>query len=302
MKINRLAAVILLFLCVSTALLLKNNFDQHASYSLPTFIQPTPLSPPLITSNQKALKFKILTFKEVRLNHPLYKQLQTIFQGSVNFPKKLRPTDQVSIISDKLGNIVSVTFPLRNHHRVQAIRYTDRQGHTDYYTPNGLSLRKFKFLRNPVKFIRISDIFTTHRLHPILHITRPHYGIDYAATRGTPVHAVSDGTISFSGGYGNYGKTVVINHDPEYQTLYAHLDKISAHLQPGQHVSQGQVIGYVGSSGLATGYHLHFGLYKFGKAVDPALILSEQNSHLAIAEKDFADFHAKIQPLLIKNG
>jgi len=130
------------------------------------------------------------------------------------------------------------------------------------------------FLTAPIKFTRISDGYTLHRWHPILHISRPHYGIDYVAPTGTPIRAIANGRIIFAGWNGGYGKTIMIQHKHHYQSLYAHMSRIHYFLKPGQFVLKGQIIGYVGNTGLSTGPHLHFGLYKHGKAINPNLVLN----------------------------
>ncbi len=196
------------------------------------------------------------------------------------------------MICDRAGHILlaSVNY---GHRSFQAIRYTNSQGYTGYYTPNGKALFKTLFLKAPVKYTRISDKFTTHRWHPILHLFRPHYGIDYAAPHGTPIRAVGSGQINFAGKNGGYGNVIVIRHDSRYQSLYAHLSQFARIVKPGQWVSQGQIIGYVGSTGLATGPHLHFGFYDNGQAINPDKILNKAQAPVYIAHQDLSDFIAK---------
>ena len=154
------------------------------------------------------------------------------------------------------GDILAAEFT--NKGKIyQAVRYTDQQGHTDYYSPDGHSMRK-TFLRSPVAFSRISSRFSTGRKHPILNRIRAHKGVDYAAARGTPVKATGNGKIILRGKKGGYGKTVVIKHGSNYSTLYAHLNSYARGLRNGSRVQQGKIIGYVGSTGLATGPHLHY--------------------------------------------
>jgi murein DD-endopeptidase MepM/ murein hydrolase activator NlpD len=125
------------------------------------------------------------------------------------------------------------------------------------------------FLRYPLQFTRISSVFTTARFHPILERVRPHKGVDFAAPRGTPVRAVASGKVTFAGRQGGYGNIVCIDHPGPYDTAYAHLERIEKGLGQGNHVERGQVIGYVGSTGLATGPHLHFELHKDGEYINP---------------------------------
>ena len=154
------------------------------------------------------------------------------------------------------GNILAAEF-INDDKLFQAVRYTDKQGRTDYYTPDGRSMRK-TFLRTPVEFSRISSRFSLGRKHPILNRIRAHKGVDYAAPRGTPVKATGAGKIVLRGKKGGYGKTVVIQHGSRYSTLYAHLNNYARGLKHGGRVQQGQIIGYIGSTGLATGPHLHY--------------------------------------------
>ena len=145
--------------------------------------------------------------------------------------------------------------------------YYNQGGKTDYFDEKGNSLRK-AFLKAPLKYTRISSRFSNDRLHPVLHVHRPHHGIDYAAPRGTPVRAVADGRIikaNYSGGAGNYVK---IKHNATYTTGYMHLSKYGEGIHVGKRVYQGDIIGYVGSTGISTGPHLDYRVWKDGRAVD----------------------------------
>jgi murein DD-endopeptidase MepM/ murein hydrolase activator NlpD len=154
------------------------------------------------------------------------------------------------------GNIVGGEFV--NQGRVfRAVRFTDPAGNSAFYDPDGRSMRK-AFLRSPVDFRRISSKFQPARFHPVLGKKRPHRGVDYAAATGTPIKAAGDGKVTFRGWKGGYGRTVVIEHGGNYSTLYAHMSNFRANVKSGSRVKQGQTIGYVGSSGLATGPHLHY--------------------------------------------
>ncbi|GET30177.1 peptidoglycan DD-metalloendopeptidase family protein [Prolixibacter sp. SD074] len=145
----------------------------------------------------------------------------------------------------------------------------DQDGRTDYFDEDGKSLRK-AFLKAPLKYSHISSRFTNSRYHPILRIRRPHHGVDYAAPTGTPVHSIGDGVVTRRGyqarGGGNY---LYIKHNSVYTTSYMHLSRFAKGMHPGVRVKQGQLVGYVGMTGLATGPHLDFRVYKNGAAVDP---------------------------------
>lgn len=143
-----------------------------------------------------------------------------------------------------------------------------QNGTESYYDSEGNSLRK-AFLKAPLRFSRISSRFSSSRLHPILRIRRPHYGVDYAAPIGTPVHAVGDGKVTAAATEGGSGRIVRIVHNSVYSTAYLHLSRFGPGIVPGKFVRQGDIIGYVGSSGLSTGPHLDFRFYKNGTPVDP---------------------------------
>lgn len=192
-------------------------------------------------------------------------ELAGIFGWDIDFALDIRDGDSFSVIYDDLyldgkllhhGDIVAAEF-INQGSTYRAVRYTDPKGHSDYYSPDGQSMRK-EFLRTPVQFSRISSYFSTGRYHPILHRIRAHKGVDYAAPIGTPVKATGDGKVIFVGRKGGYGNAIVLQHGARYSTLYGHLSHFARGLHRGNHVHQGQIIGYVGMTGLATGPHLHY--------------------------------------------
>lgn len=149
----------------------------------------------------------------------------------------------------------------------------------NYYDDKGQELTSF-LLSNPVNYTRISSPFTQNRWHPILQKYRAHLGIDYAASVGTPVKAAGNGKVLFVGEKGGYGNAIEVNHDSSYKTLYGHLNGFAKGLRGGQSVKQGQVIGYVGNTGLSSGPHLHFGLYRSNVAINPASVVKIAKSAL----------------------
>ena len=202
--------------------------------------------------------------KRAGMNAALIMDLVSIFGWDIDFALDLRKGDTFSLIYEehfldglkiKDGAILAAQFTNQGR-TYRAIRYTDPNGHSNYYTPEGLSMRK-AFLRTPVDFRRISSRFGK-RKHPVLNRMRLHKGVDYAASRGTPVKASGDGKIIFRGRKGGYGKAIIIRHGGRYSTLYAHLNNYRRGLYTGKYVKQGQIIGYVGSTGRATGPHLHY--------------------------------------------
>lgn len=187
-----------------------------------------------------------------------------IFQWDIDFIQDVRVGDQFTVIYEELwrdgvklrnGDIVAAEFVNQGKH-YRAARYLDAKGRSDYYTPDGRSVRK-AFIRAPVSFTRISSNFNPNRRHPVLNTIRAHRGVDYAAPTGTPVQAAGDGKVTFRGVQGGYGNVVILQHGGNITTLYGHLSKF-AKPRVGSRVKQGDIIGYVGQSGLATGPHLHY--------------------------------------------
>ncbi len=188
-----------------------------------------------------------------------------VYQRRTDFYRDIKQDDEFSIIYEELykdgerigaGDLIAAELDLSGD-KIHAIRYTDPDGHTDYYSPDGQSL-SFGFLRSPLKFATVSSHFSQRRLHPITKEWKPHRGVDYSAPLGTPVMSTGDGRVTKAKFMNGYGITVVIQHSDKYKSLYAHLSKIAEDISPGRRVKQGEVIGYVGSTGLSTGPHLHY--------------------------------------------
>lgn len=204
------------------------------------------------------------TGMEIGLSNNMIMEMVGIFGWDIDFAQDIRQGDHFNLLyeehyldGEKIGEGPIIAAEFTNQGRTyQAIRYTDERGRSDYYTPQGLSMRK-AFLRTPVDFRRISSRFG-RRHHPILNRMRLHKGVDYAAPRGTPIKAAGDGRVLFRGRKGGYGRTVIIQHGGRYSTLYAHMSRYRRGIYSGKRVRQGQIIGYVGSSGRATGPHLHY--------------------------------------------
>ncbi len=170
-----------------------------------------------------------------------------------------------------LGNILSARFNSGGKDNF-AFRF-DQDGQSDYFDDKGQSLRR-AFLKAPLKFSRISSHFSNSRMHPVLRIRRPHHGVDYAAPKGTPVHTIGNGTVIEARYAGGAGRMIKIKHNSTYSTAYLHLSGYAKGIDKGSHVQQGEVIGYVGSSGLSTGPHLDFRFYKNGTPIDPLKVES----------------------------
>jgi len=205
-----------------------------------------------------------LAAKEAGVSNAIIMEMVRIFGWDVDFALDIRKGDQFHIIYNrhtlngetlKDGNILAAEFTTQGQ-TYQAIRFEDDKGKGNYYTPQGESMLG-TFLRSPVEFSRISSKFGK-RKHPILKTWRAHNGVDYAAARGTPILATADGKVTLAGKKGGYGRTVIISHAGRFSSLYAHMSRYGKGIKSGVRVKQGQIIGYIGSSGLATGPHLHY--------------------------------------------
>jgi murein DD-endopeptidase MepM/ murein hydrolase activator NlpD len=226
-----------------------------------------------------------------------------IFGWDVDFALDVRAGDRFTVIYEELfkngekvrdGNILASEFSNRGR-SIRAVRYVNEQGRAEYFSPNGFSMRK-AFLRTPVNFRRISSRFNRGRIHPVLQRMRAHRGVDYAAARGTPIRAAGDGRVVLSGRKGGYGKTVVLQHGGTYTTLYAHMSRFHARARKGKRVEQGEVIGYVGKTGLATGSHLHYEFRVRGVHKDPLRV--KLPKALPIDRRYKKDFLQKTRPLV----
>lgn len=201
---------------------------------------------------------------EAGLSVELVMEIVQIFGWDIDFVLDIRAGDSFHVIfqehqmnGERLtdGNVLAAEFTTQNQ-TYRAVRFTDAEGETSYYNPQGESMLG-TFLRSPVEFSRISSRFG-RRKHPILKKWRAHKGVDYAASRGTPIRATADGKIIHAGNKGGYGKTVILRHADRFSTLYGHMNGFAKSIRRGGKVKQGDVIGYIGSTGLATGPHLHY--------------------------------------------
>jgi murein DD-endopeptidase MepM/ murein hydrolase activator NlpD len=229
--------------------------------------------------------------------------LADIFGWDIDFVLDVRPGDAFVLTYDQIwrdgaylkdGPIQAAAFV--NHGReFRAVRYTDAEGGSHYYTPEGRSLHK-AFLRAPVDFTRVSSRFNSARWHPILNRIRAHQGVDYAAPLGTPVRAAGDGRIRFAGRKGGYGNLVEIEHSSSVMTVYGHLSRFARETRVGTHVTQGTVIAYVGMTGLATGPHLHYEYRVNGVFKNPQTVILPGAAPIDARWR--VDFLARSAPLL----
>jgi murein DD-endopeptidase MepM/ murein hydrolase activator NlpD len=232
-------------------------------------------------------------------------KLADIFGWDIDFVLDLREGDRFTAVYEQIyedgrrvrdGEILAAEF-VNNGKTYRAVRYTPDGGRPGYYTPAGLPMRK-AFLRAPVEFTRVSSKFNPHRLHPILNRIRGHMGTDYAAPTGTPVHAAAAGRVSFAGTRGGYGNAVMLAHSGGITTLYGHLSRFARHLAPGTRVEQGEVIGYVGMTGLATGPHLHYEYLVNGVHRNPETLKLPGGTPLPAQAR--SAFAAATQPLMAR--
>ena len=203
-------------------------------------------------------------------------QLNELFSGDIDFHHDLRKGDKFTVVYEMTysngallhtGRIQAAEF-INQGHTYRAVYFQKDAQHGDYYTPEGKSMHK-AFLRSPVEFSRISSGFTTARFHPILKKWRAHKGVDFAAPMGTRVKVTADGIVSLVGKQNSYGNVIMVNHQGRYTTVYGHLSRFAKGLHQGQRVAQGDVIGYVGMTGWATGPHLHYEFKVNGQQHDP---------------------------------
>ena len=232
-------------------------------------------------------------------------ELADIFGGVVDFILDPRLGDHFSILFEEnyldgefvsTGNIIAAQFTNQGEQYI-AIQYQDVAGEIGYFNPQGESMRK-AFLRTPLDVFRVSSNFNLARRHPILNTIRAHKGTDYAAPRGTPVRATSDGTITWSARNGSFGNLVVLKHSGGFETKYAHLNGYASGIKKGARVRQGDIIGYVGATGSATGPHLHYEFLVNGVHQNPRTILDKLPKAVSVPEDELDRFRQQVSPLL----
>jgi murein DD-endopeptidase MepM/ murein hydrolase activator NlpD len=229
-------------------------------------------------------------------------QLASIFSGDIDFYHDLRRGDRFSVVYEMreldgtsvgAGRIVAAEF-VNKGVTFRAFLWRGRDGADAYYTEDGKSLRK-AFMRSPVEFTRITSGFSLARFHPFLQTWRAHKGVDFAAPTGTPVRASGDGKVAFAGQQNGYGNVVALQHSGAYSTLYAHLSRFAAGMRPGVRVSQGEIIGYVGQTGWATGPHLHYEFRVNNEQRDPLTIALPDAAPIPAVER--GSYGARVAPL-----
>jgi murein DD-endopeptidase MepM/ murein hydrolase activator NlpD len=234
-------------------------------------------------------------------------ELADVFKYDIDFVNQVQPGDHFVVAHEQEfqdgrfvrdGDILAAEF-VNAGKSYRAVRFVGPNGRADYYTPDGRPVRK-AFLRYPVDYARISSGFSLARRHPVLNRVRAHKGIDFAASSGTPIKAAGSGRIAERGRKGGYGNAIVVSHGKGITTLYGHMSRFAKGLSVGSYVQQGQVIGYVGMTGLATGPHVHYEYRVNGVHKNPARVTMPKAD--PIPESLMADFKTQTAPLLARLG
>ena len=234
-------------------------------------------------------------------------ELVNAYSYDVDFQRDVHPGDTVEVLFERVqtkegvtaghGNVLFAQLELGGK-TMKIFRYVDKAGNADYYNEKGESVRK-AMLRTPINGARITSSFGM-RSHPILGYSKMHRGVDFGAATGTPIYAAGDGTISFVGKKGGYGNYVMIKHDGKYSSAYAHVSRFASGLSAGKKVKQGQIIAYVGTSGMSTGPHLHYEILVGGTQVNPAGVKFKtgnvlSGNELASFKKNMAQLQAQLE-------
>lgn len=242
--------------------------------------------------------------RKAGLSSNMVMEMAQVFGWDIDFAQDIRAGDSFHLvytdfrIGDKKladGDILAAEFTTQGH-TYRAIRFESPNGGVSYYSPEGESMLG-TFLRSPVEFSYISSRFG-RRIHPISKKWKAHKGVDYAASRGTPIRATADGKVIHAGRKGGYGKTIILRHAGRFSTLYAHMNGFAKNIKSGSRVKQGQIIGYVGSTGMSTGPHLHYEFRVDGTHQNPLTYKTPKAS--SVAEEEKAAFYALAQQQMAK--
>jgi murein DD-endopeptidase MepM/ murein hydrolase activator NlpD len=259
---------------------------------LPGAVTLSKLSVPTVTSGEIKNSFYETAIEE-GMPPNIIMDIADVFAWDIDFLVDIRAGDTFQVLFEQHyrkgtcighGKVLAARF-MNQQKPFTAFYFTDSKGRSSFYDESGKSLVK-AFLKSPLRYRRISSYFSKKRFHPILKIYRPHYGIDYAAPIGTPVESIGDGRITFIGWSGGYGRYIKVRHNHAYESAYGHLSRFAKGLKKGSKVKQGDVIGFVGSSGLSTGPHLDFSLTKNGNYIDPLKIESPPGLRVSTQDKE----------------
>jgi murein DD-endopeptidase MepM/ murein hydrolase activator NlpD len=281
---------------------IRNGADKHGNAIFKARVIDRPLVIKTVQKSGVITRSLFHSAQQEGLPRLLIMDLVSIYDWDIDFTQDIKKGDSFTVLYEEHyragekvadGPIIAARFV--NKGKVyNAIRYTTDDGKSEYYTPEGNSLRK-PFLRNPIDSAVISSKFDLRRKHPILSTIRAHKGVDYAAKTGTPIKATADGQIIYLNKKNGYGNTVIIQHSGNRSTLYAHMQKFAPKIRTGLKVRQGQIIGYVGKTGWATGPHLHYEFRIDGEHVDP---LEQKHSFATIPASHRDDFMSRTEMLL----
>ncbi len=285
-----------------------NASDTELNSNAPVFraeIVNLPLERRIVTAGARIATSLFEAAADAGLSERAIMKLADIFAWDIDFVRDINTGDEFTLVYEELwrngkklgeGDILAAEFTNRGG-RFTAIRFDEADGRTAYYSTDGRPMRK-AFVRVPVTFTRISSKFNPNRRHPILNTIRAHQGVDYAAQTGTPVHASGDGKVIFRGWKSGYGNTLILQHGGNITTLYAHLSRFAKTSSYGSKVRQGEVIAYVGATGLATAAHLHYEYRKNGVHLNPQTVILPPAEPLRGAE--LMAFQTTAQPLLAR--
>ena len=269
--------------------------------------QPVPLERRVMMKSGEIRSSLFAATDAARLTDGVADQIADIFSTDIDFHKDLRRGDKFTVVYEmffdggepvKSGKVLAAEF-INAGKQLQAVWFQHTDGQGAYYTLEGKNIKK-AFLRSPLEFSRVTSGFTTARFHPVLQRWRAHTGVDYGAPTGTGVKATADGVVDFAGVKGGYGNVVILRHQTKYTTLYGHLSGFGRGVRTGAKVSQGDVIGYVGSTGLATGPHLHYELRINDVHQDPLKVAMPDAPPITADKR--AAFDAVARPLGMRLG
>lgn len=255
-------------------------------------IQPAQLETRLIVRTGEIKSSLYAATDAAGIPEAIANQLAEIFSGDIDYYHDLRKGDSFTVVYEmnysngtlvQAGRIQAAEF-INQGQSYRAVYFQGDAPQGNYYTPEGKSMRR-AFLRSPIEFSRVSSGFTNARFHPVLNKWRAHRGVDFAAPTGTKVRATADGVVSSVSKQNGYGNVVMINHSGGFTTVYGHLSRFAKGLQRGQRVAQGDVIGYVGMTGLATGPHLHYEFKVDGQQRDPMRVALPDAKPISVADK-----------------
>ncbi|PWB60008.1 MAG: peptidase M23 [Nitrosomonadales bacterium] len=267
--------------------------------------QPLPLERQVEMKSGRITSSLFAATDDARVPDAVAIQMADIFSTDIDFHRDLQRGDKFTLVYEtfynkgelvKTGRILAAEF-INSGKVYRAVYFQGQDGRGGYYTEDGKNLRK-AFLRSPLEFSRISSGFSTARYHPVLKEWRAHKGVDYAAPTGTRVKSTADGSVAFVGRQNGYGNIVIIKHQGNYETVYGHLSGFANGLRKGQRVNQGDVIGYVGMTGLATGPHLHYEFKVAGVQRNPLSIEVPVAFPIAAGQK--GEFNRSTQPLMAR--